>query len=103
MTSTTTARSAIRHRPRLAILAAAAACLATVGTAASRPVAPARLEAASIRVAILTPASGYLQVQNQLIEQGAQVAVDEINAKGGIGGSVKIDLVAKKLAADANP
>ena len=56
-----------------------------------------------MRVAILMPGSGYFQVQNQLLERGAQIAADEINAKGGIGGSVKIKLVAKTLAADANP
>jgi branched-chain amino acid transport system substrate-binding protein len=49
------------------------------------------------------PASGYFQAQNQQLAQGAQIAADEINAKGGIGGSVKIKLVAKKLAADADP
>ena len=100
MTSTTR----VRPRARLVLLAVAATCLVTVGTAASRPVAPARLvKAASMRVAVLLPAGGYFQVQNQLIDQGARVAVDEINAKGGIDGSTKVDLVSEKLAPDADP
>src|SRR5262249_26859148 len=61
------------------------------------------LPAGTLRVAILVPHNGYFSTHNALIEKGARVATDEINAHGGIAGTVKIDLVPRPLEGDASP
>ena len=45
----------------------------------------------NITLGLLAPLTGVAAADGKLMEQGAQLAVDEINAKGGIGGR-KIEL-----------
>ncbi len=57
--------------------------------------APVWSQAKEIKVAIIAPISGPWARPGQLIQMGAQMAVDEINAKGGIAsqGGAKLKLI----------
>jgi len=55
----------------------------------------ARAQAKSIKMAMIAPLSGPWARQGQLLRQGAEMAIDEINQKGGIEklGGAKFELV----------
>src|SRR5205085_12121031 len=55
----------------------------------------ARAQAKSVKMAMIAPLSGPWARQGQLLRQGAEMAIDEINQKGGIGklGGAKFELV----------
>src|SRR5438477_6496027 len=57
--------------------------------------APARAQAKSVKMAMIAPLSGPWARQGQLLRQGAEMAIDEINQKGGIQklGGTKFELV----------
>lgn len=58
-------------------LAAMAACLA--------PLAPAAYaQAPDVKIALIAPMSGGMARQGELMKLGAQLAIDDVNAKGGI-------------------
>src|SRR5215468_10315364 len=52
-----------------------------------------RAQAAGVKLGILQPVTGALSYSGQQGKLGAQLAVDEINAAGGIKGLGKIDVV----------
>src|SRR5437762_3203243 len=56
----------------------------------------ARAQAKSVKMAMIVPLSGPWARQGQLLRQGAEMAIDEINQKGGIEklGGAKFELVA---------
>src|SRR5437763_15568227 len=58
-------------------------------------VGTARAQAKSVKMAMIAPLSGPWARQGQLLRQGAEMAIDEINQKGGIGkvGGVKFELI----------
>jgi hypothetical protein len=60
----------------------------------------ARLASGTISVGFGNNLTGFLAVHDHLISQGAQLAVQQINAKGGIGGKVKIKLKLKDVKSD---
>jgi ABC-type branched-subunit amino acid transport system substrate-binding protein len=53
------------------------------------------LSAGTIRVALLTPLSGPVQVIGEPLLAGLRARFDGINAKGGIGGRFKVEVVAE--------
>src|SRR5918911_4715744 len=55
----------------------------------------ARAQAKSVKMAMIVPLSGPWARQGQLLRQGAEMAIDEINEKGGIQklGGAKFELV----------
>src|SRR5437588_8844374 len=57
--------------------------------------APAWAQAKSVKMAMIAPLSGPWARQGQLLRQGAEMAIDEINQKGGIEklGGAKFELV----------
>jgi branched-chain amino acid transport system substrate-binding protein len=61
------------------------------------------LAGGTLHVAMLVPASGDFSVHNTLLADGAQIAVNEIDAAGGIGGTVKLDLIKRPLEPDTSP
>lgn len=87
--SATSARSIVKSCSRLAAgIALVGAALATApGVWAQQP--------KDIKVAVIAPISGPWARQGQLIQMGAEMAVDEINQKGGIKalGGAKLKLV----------
>lgn len=60
----------------------------------------AGLAGGTISVGFGNNLTGFLAVHDHLISQGAQLAVREINAGGGIGGKVKINLKLKDVKSD---
>src|SRR5207248_2523656 len=58
-------------------------------------IAPAWAQAKSVKMAMIAPLSGPWARQGQLLRQGAEMAIDEINQKGGIEklGGAKFELV----------
>ena len=56
----------------------------------------AKAQAKSVKMAMIVPLSGPWARQGQLLRQGAEMAIDEINQKGGIEklGGAKFELVA---------
>src|SRR5438045_7164530 len=73
----------------------------TVGLALGALAAPgsgirlARAQAKSVKMAMIAPLPGPWARQGQLLRQGAEMAIDEINQKGGIEklGGAKLELV----------
>src|SRR5262249_19491094 len=66
---------------------------AGVGIAAFAPPSILRAQAAGVKLGILQPVTGALSYSGQQGKLGAQLAIDEINAAGGIKGLGKIDPV----------
>lgn len=58
------------------------------------------LSGGTISVGFGNNLTGFLAVHDHLISQGAQLAVRQINAKGGIGGKVKLNLRLKDVKSD---
>jgi branched-chain amino acid transport system substrate-binding protein len=63
---------------------------------------PAGLQPGTIDVALLQPTSGPFAAHNLILARGVSVAVQELNAAGGIDKKVKIRLVGRQLAANSN-
>jgi branched-chain amino acid transport system substrate-binding protein len=66
---------------------------AGVGLAASAAPSILRAQAAGVKLGILQPVTGALSYSGQQGKLGAQLAIDEINAAGGIKGLGKIEMV----------
>src|SRR6478735_11369601 len=66
-----------------------AACIAALGAAA----VPAALAADTIKIGLVTALSGQSAQAGEAITRGLTVAIDEINAKGGLLGGRKLELV----------
>jgi branched-chain amino acid transport system substrate-binding protein len=81
----------VRLRSVLAAALAAAVLLPVAGTA------PAGAQSKEVKVAVIAPLSGPWARQGQLMQMGAEMAIDEINEKGGIkalgGAKMKLILV----------
>jgi branched-chain amino acid transport system substrate-binding protein len=83
-----------RIRRPVALAAAGAAALVVVALAAgfTQGSSSTGLAKGSISVGYGNNLTGFLAVHDKLISNGAKLAVAQINAKGGIGGKVKINL-----------
>ena len=93
-------------RPRGArLLFALALALPTIAIAATAALGArsSALQPATIDVALLQPTSGPFAAHNLLLARGAGVAVQQLNASGGIDHKVKIDLVERRLSATIDP
>lgn len=87
----------MKHRIRrpAAFVAAVAAALVVVAVAAGFSTSPSssdKLSRGTISVGYGNNLTGFLAVHDKLISNGAKLAVAQINAKGGIGGKVKIKM-----------
>ena len=74
--------------------AASAAEGAASEAAASEAAAPAAGEGGTFKLGLICPLSGSSAVSGKILENATNMAVDEINAAGGINGNIKIELVA---------
>ena len=68
-----------------------AACIAALGAAAI----PAAQAADTIKIGLVTALSGQSAQAGEAITRGLSVAIDEINAKGGLLGGRKVELVSR--------
>jgi branched-chain amino acid transport system substrate-binding protein len=59
------------------------------------------LKKGTLRIGYANNLTGFLAVHDKLISNGAQLAVAQINAKGGIGGKVKISMKLFDVKSDA--
>lgn len=75
---------------RIALLAGAALCVLPAVAMAQD----------SIKIGYLGGLTGYLAPYDQPSLAGVEVAVDEINAGGGIGGSIPIELIVRDMRSD---
>ncbi|MFY3383522.1 ABC transporter substrate-binding protein [Paracidovorax sp. MALMAid1276] len=91
MAFTTTATTTNRRRFTVATLATAAAWAALGSAHAAEP----------IKVGLVTALSGQSALAGEAITRGLSVAIDEINAKGGLLGGRKLELVRRDD--EANP
>jgi branched-chain amino acid transport system substrate-binding protein len=91
-------------RRRALMLAAAIALVAAAVPAAdaitSGPAATT-LKKSTLRIGYANNLTGFLAVHDKLISNGAQLAVTQINAAGGIGGKVKISMKLFDVKSDA--
>jgi len=76
-------RFTLRFNRRTLCLAAAAACLTSGAALAAEP----------IKIGLVTALSGQSALAGEAITRGLTVAIDEINAKGGLLGGRKVELV----------
>src|SRR5262249_53219489 len=86
---------------RLAVAAAVSVVLASsagLASASERTLAPG-----SLKVATVEPSSGYFSAHNRVLGNGAAIAVQQIDAKGGIAGRVRIELIRASLGAESSP
>src|SRR5258707_7874536 len=70
-------RSLARLARRTLLMAAAAVALMSGGSAS----------AAVVKIGLLAPVTGPASADGQEFQRGAQMAIDEVNAAGGIGGN----------------
>ncbi len=77
----------------------AALCAATFGFAAL-VVAPAAWAQEEIIIGVASAQTGYLAPYDQPALSGLRMAIDEINAKGGLGGKYKANLIIKDTRTD---
>lgn len=80
---------------RLTLVAAVSAACASMGFASSA------LAQSAIKIGVLTPMSGTYAVVGKQVKEGIELAVKEVNAKGGIMGR-KIELVYEDSEANPN-
>lgn len=73
---------------------------AAAGTGTAAASAPAELEAGTVKLGLATALTGYLAPYNAPLNNGIKLAVEQINARGGIGGSVRIDLAEGDVKSD---
>jgi branched-chain amino acid transport system substrate-binding protein len=83
-----------------AVLGAAAVAIA-VATGFTSGRSSAGLSKGTIKVGYGNNLTGFLAVHDKLISNGAKLAVEQINRKGGIGGKVKIALTLEDVKSDA--
>ncbi len=79
-----------------AVIVAAIAVVSGFGSGSSSH----GLAGGTITVGYGNDLTGFLAVHDKLISNGAKLAVDEINKKGGIGGKVKIKLILEDTKSD---
>lgn len=90
----------MRSGRRWVALAGGAAAVAALVLAASGLGSTHALRSGTIVVGFGNNLTGFLAVHDHLISDGARFAVGDINAKGGIGGKVKIKLVLGDVKSD---
>ena len=73
----------------------AATTSAQTGTSGTK-----ELQAGTIKVGYGNNLTGFLAVHDSVISEGAKVEVNDLNAQGGIGGKVKIDLIVEDTKTD---
>jgi branched-chain amino acid transport system substrate-binding protein len=78
----------------------AAALAVAVATGFTSGQTSAGLSKGTIKVGYGNNLTGFLAVHDKLISNGAKLAVEQINAKGGIGGKVKIALTLEDVKSD---
>ena len=71
----------------------AIAALSTLATLAATSLSPLALAADPIKIGLVTALSGQSAQSGEAITRGLTVAIDEINAKGGLLGGRKLELV----------
>ncbi len=89
-----------RRTSRILAAVAALALVIAVATGFRSGNEQAGLASGTIAVGFGNNLTGFLAVHDHLISQGAQLAVQQINAKGGIGGKVKVKLKLKDVKSD---
>jgi len=62
-----------------------------------------RLVPGVVHVVAFEPTNGYFLTHNQLLDNGIDVAVGELNGKGGIGGKVRVALERVRFRASSRP
>jgi branched-chain amino acid transport system substrate-binding protein len=82
------------------VVAAVAAAVAVPAAGGFGPASPT-LKRGTLRIGYANNLTGFLAVHDKLISNGARLAVDQINAKGGIGGKVKISMKLFDVKSDA--
>jgi branched-chain amino acid transport system substrate-binding protein len=92
----------IRHkRPLLVLLGVAVlALVVATGIAVGQGPNASGLKKGTFKVGYGNNLSGFLAVHDHLISNGAILAVEQINAKGGVGGKVRLNLNLKDVKSD---
>ncbi len=90
----------MRRPGRVAIATAIASGAAALALVASASGGADALPRTTITVGFGNNLTGFLAVHDHLISDGAKFAVQDINARGGIGGKVKIKLVLGDVKSD---
>lgn len=75
----------------------ASTAAADTGTTAA---APAELEAGTVKLGLATALTGYLAPYNAPLNNGIKLAVEQINASGGVGGRVRLELAEGDVKSD---
>jgi branched-chain amino acid transport system substrate-binding protein len=96
-------RRSVATKAVAVLVAGATVVLAWTSISSAKPSTPARQDAlgSSVKVGFDAALSGFLAPFDSLVTNGAKIAVDQINAAGGINGKTKINLVLKDHKSDA--
>ncbi|TML63851.1 MAG: ABC transporter substrate-binding protein [Actinobacteria bacterium] len=89
-----------RRAAQAAVVLGAAALAVAVATGFTSGGSSAGLAKGTIKVGYGNNLTGFLAVHDKLISNGAKLAVEQINGKGGIGGKVKIALTLEDVKSD---
>jgi branched-chain amino acid transport system substrate-binding protein len=96
-------RGSLPVKALLLLVAGLTVVLVWTSISSARPAGPAKQQAlgSSVKVGFDAALSGFLAPFDSLVTNGAKIAVDQINAAGGINGKTKIDLVLRDHKSDA--
>jgi branched-chain amino acid transport system substrate-binding protein len=89
-----------RRGAQAALVAGVAAVAVAVATGFTSGGTSTTLSKGTIKVGYGNNLTGFLAVHDKLISNGAKLAVEQINGKGGIGGKVKIALTLEDVKSD---
>jgi branched-chain amino acid transport system substrate-binding protein len=87
-------------RPLLVLVGVVALALVVATGIAGQGPSSSGLKKATFKVGYGNNLSGFLAVHDHLISNGAILAIDQINAKGGVGGKVRLKLDLKDVKSD---
>jgi branched-chain amino acid transport system substrate-binding protein len=92
--------STVRIRLALSLLAGVAALAVGAGLATARPTAGSALPSGTYKIGFVESITGRLAFYDPVFAQGMRLAVAQINAKGGVAGKLKLQLIEKDGKSD---
>lgn len=90
----------LRVRVALPLLAGIAALAVTAGLATAKPTAGSALPSGTYKIGFVESITGRLAFYDPVFAQGMKLAIQQVNAKGGVAGKLKLQLIEKDGKSD---
>jgi branched-chain amino acid transport system substrate-binding protein len=90
----------VRVRYLLPVLVGLAAVAVAAGLASAKPTGASALPSGTYKIGFVESITGRLAFYDPVFAQGMKLAINQINAKGGVGGKLKLQLIEKDGKSD---